>query len=1159
MLKVFLTSRLSNLKQIAFLAIFTFAFFAGLFATNQASHPKPVSAQITQTNLAICGKKLADYMNAVIKGAGGLTRIGITSPVFNLTNPLEFQIYGAMNTAAADWAGLDAFAGNTYRLQNNSPWFYYASNPDADWKGSFAGKPVIFTEFGNADEQNGPGNQNTTAMRDDFTEAAGDRTVLSAIYFNALNTNDGWSGFALNSGEMQEIIQGTPSKAGANSASGIMGTPNTFPVRMRQFPTDSRWAVEIINGIGDLETTKRAVESAYANGVVMVLRLCVQDSCGFKDPNVLINFLRQLEPTIQPGQFVYVVAGPNEPASESWLAPECTGVTPAEPPRPWVPVDVPCGQTYEDVQNENENREYHSLRPYPASPCDKEYRPEIQTFLCGHDLIAKQIFEVLPDTEGVTGCTTQADGSQLCSYRIDSGTNVKINLNDAELPIVGNTEDVPNAQTGQSNLSFVQRVNEYVSWYLNGVTYRAEEEDEFVDLGSQNLRQTNPSEYLKRINETINLSGPLKKLLPWEIQNWIQPNPDLAQYIPGHREQERRSTPQLPPDPPADRHNQVVVCLAGGSIFPVLCYRDPEGNWRRLTDIIPVPDTGGAINPPNQLFPFIPFSSTEDLIGRTAVDRRTVQPGENIGLEPGSAVARVSNVVFTSLGTTDPIGRAIHSLYYAHMDEDTELAKYLQNTYLPGGFIGLGTLPDTVADILYNSPYCEIVESRTNPGDKLYGDFPGPTTPTNPGEIPIEANVSYTAEFTCLFAPPTPPDPACISGCQSAGLPNCNEICPGGEIKECQKNALVAMNVQMYTPKADELWNRLVAGSRSVFKRMFPKVGPGTPVEEIEDIPGSSNVVYTAQTIANPEALSGTEAIAGDPGLSRPGSQAQLFFPHLGGIHEYFLKQIQKALRPYNLGTLPPTTSNLACQPLTSMTELEALLPSIDPTCTYDCSNYSMQPALKRIIEAAGSAYKVPASVLLGILYNEGGLNPNDDLSDAAVLAASGANCGVPGCETSNISSSGAKGPWQFLPGTWNANKNAVLDAGVDDGRVPSICNFVDATFAAARKLGRESAGSPSYPYNQCVGITLNRGAEGISTSCNWDNSRAVTAAKQYYGLCMDPDNDAAIAEFVRYGVGGDTPAEVVDWMSSIGCNSAPNNNSCYQKRVYNWFNCAAP
>src|SRR5258708_6510911 len=105
-------------------------------------------------------------------------------------------------------------------------------------------------------------------------------------------------------------------------------------------------------------------------------------------------------------------------------------------------------------------------------------------------------------------CVLSADGkSENCQYKnVLFQSTVSIALDKSKLPIMGNTEDVPNGtwtsySTNANNFTPAQRVNNYVSWYLNGVVGQAE----------QDLSNINP-------DNLVNFSGPINKLLPQEVQ-----------------------------------------------------------------------------------------------------------------------------------------------------------------------------------------------------------------------------------------------------------------------------------------------------------------------------------------------------------------------------------------------------------------------------------------------------------------------------------------------------------------------------------------------------------------------------------------------------------------------------------------------------------------
>ena len=92
--------------------------------------------------------------------------------------------------------------------------------------------------------------------------------------------------------------------------------------------------------------------------------------------------------------------------------------------------------------------------------------------------------------------------------------NIGIDLSNAQLPIVGNTQDPIDDAT---------RVNQYLDWYLNGPLLQSEQ----IPIDPYRPAQ---------IDRMINFSGPLKKLLPFSSQQEIRralvtdPNGIYSQY-----------------------------------------------------------------------------------------------------------------------------------------------------------------------------------------------------------------------------------------------------------------------------------------------------------------------------------------------------------------------------------------------------------------------------------------------------------------------------------------------------------------------------------------------------------------------------------------------------------------------------------------------------
>lgn len=284
------------------------------------------------------------------------------------------------------------------------------------------------------------------------------------------------------------------------------------------------------------------------------------------------------------------------------------------------------------------------------------------------------------------------------------------------------------------------------------------------------------------------------------------------------------------------------------------------------------------------------------------------------------------------------------------MKESSELGRILQKTYTPEALQEDSTIDshdtgNTVSST--GNQFCDLREVRTNPGDDLFA-----------GEI--TADLHYQAIVTCppfyngdsyqgLFCqsiggtchPGTYSEYSCdtIWGrvdcphgsfcgsscnqncltqgqlCEVNGVPSgpdcCSSLyCPGIGIpgtyyecevdnsfsatdppnQNCSVDVLVTLDLITKTPLADDVWARLVAGPASVFKKIFPKIDEHAPVTSIWDIPAATRVSYTGPGIVR----------IGTPGSGR--TQPELYFPHIGGIHQYFLNCIQTALRPKGFG-----------------------------------------------------------------------------------------------------------------------------------------------------------------------------------------------------------------------------------------------------------------
>ncbi len=665
--------------------------------------------------------------------------------------------------------------------------------------------------------------------------------------------------------------------------------------------------------------------------------------------------------------------------------------------------------------SQNFSEDYHSLRPAPFSPYDDEVTGAI---LCGNTVYVSDSITKRSCCPADTCCT--------CNYHENRSGNVTIDFTNSELPIVGNTEDVANWDIPTDTLSDVEKVNQYVSWYLNGSINRAE----YPFLSWKD------KEDIKKI---INFSGPIRKLLPQRIQDDTREKQvaDASTNI---------------------RHNQIVACTYGINIpipflnlqigaIPGPCRElgwlgyliqkkrkisDWKNNLPPKREVYPnyreyyidyrawrgdkcysVPFAGFHImlcfdNPldPNfygDLYPYIPFTSTEDRVGMA---KKEVPTEINLG----NLV--LTNIVYDAKDL---------KLYYAHMQETLELSDLLKKSFVPKeGAGGEGkTTPVAIGT------GCQILDIRTNPGDHL----------VNPGwsinKKAITGDLSYTADFSCSF-------------CGPKGT--------------CTVKPVIPISLSTQNPLHDELWHNLVEGADSIFRRIFPKVGQGTSLDDLKDIPGTT----TFKASSNRYTIT---------------TGGEIYFPHLGGISEYFLKGIQTMLRPKGYG---------------EAISFGAVSGDGDGQCVPG------EGSVDTAIADAASKYGIPAGLLHAIFQIEG----VEYIADPEHYV----------CEENKEAR--AAGVMQITPGAYqlvtceNERMDNNLAACSEPGKL-SRCVIHDAFELAARVL-LSRVGLWSYSDCKPLGMFPNNKQDIYNAACRYYGSFSPDAwtihAAQQFGL-PDPSN----------------------------------------------------
>ncbi len=182
-----------------------------------------------------------------------------------------------------------------------------------------------------------------------------------------------------------------------------------------------------------------------------------------------------------------------------------------------------------------------------------------------------------------------------------------------------------------------------------------------------------------------------------------------------------------------------------------------------------------------------------------------------------------------------------------------------------------------------------------------------------------------------------------------------------------------------------------------------------------------------------------------------------------------------------------------------------------------------LPPTMKKIIEKAADTYKVPASLIIGIMYNEGAFSRSQiQWTEENVRKWSCGQEKMPFCEdpgasgTTSTAWGTAQLPFGWIPkwfylgeGTaavWNA-VSAVLPSKNSKEKI-SPCNFMDGVFATAKSLSSWSRTLPpdaiDHRVTQCRGYSMTNAASPGSCS-GWTDAIAAQSRVGYAGYCPDP------------------------------------------------------
>lgn len=666
-------------------------------------------------------------------------------------------------------------------------------------------------------------------------------------------------------------------------------------------------------------------------------------------------------------------------------------VSKAQAPVP-PPGNIPCTDT--------EDPEFNSLRPYQASPCGDAPKAT----WCGNRIF---LYETYKEKRSPGGYVEESIEEP--SHNATIKKTYVIELSDLELPIEGNTELTKNSSNDADQIDDAQKMNEYVSWYLNGVNNRAE-----------NFPLTGEDEEDAR--KIIDFSGPINKLL--SLDSLTRKRIESVESVSKKTNYVNEDTGTNVSE--TERHDQIVGCTIAG--IPVPCYggflSQLLDNEKRLSDWkdhlpplredydnysdyyvdyrkwrgescakinIPVINKEAlfCFNNPlkpdywSTLFNNIPLSSTEDKKGKLPVGN-TANPhavGQaEISFKPGSTVIEGNP-----------------TLFFPHTEENYQLSELLNSTYVSIDAGDNEINYETTEPDRDKNGDCRLLNVRSNEGDNLFAEVP-----------PNSYTVTVDYEFTKIK-------------CHESYL---EYVGPNDDIprwrQDCDGQAYVELVTQTKTPYTKDLFTETTAGSASTFRKMFPKVGEGAPVECIANIPTVTKATY--ELTQGDEKGTEMKIESADRKTTYEPENAELHFPYIGSVYEYFLKGIQTALRPKGYGE--PITNGDYCKSLE------------DGDCSFDMDK------INKAIQNAASKYNVPASLLNAIFEIE----MADEIADPSSYM----------CEENEA---GAAGVAQVVKSTYDlvtcANEKMEDDIGMCAEYNPKLsrCNIDDAFELMARIL----------------------------------------------------------------------------------------------------------
>ncbi len=756
------------------------------------------------------------------------------------------------------------------------------------------------------------------------------------------------------------------------------------------------------------------------------------------------------------------------------------------------PGRIPC------IEDQAEDPNFNSSRPYQASPCGDAPK----AYMCGNTL------QVIETTRPITA----PQGTESLDVNITMERKSYIaTLTGAYFPIAGNTQLTKNSQSATDQIDDAQKMDEFLSWYLTGATDKAE------------YGTTDPG-------KIVDFSGPTKKLLPGIIQD--AQRIQTLKYLKTSETYSPDEIPQNPGSVPGPSgplvtdtaiiHNQIVVCaqnsafnlpiwlrnLLGlptfGTTNPTECYPNGNGDkahpdvyrlnlWEGKSSIITLLNAAGPIL--SQLIPSSFISQALADIANHWPNNYPPLPWSDVNGKPFTtnlAYQKAYNewrgmlCIYNPLPVFSPLLCAgawpILTNPYADLYKyvplsntvDKQAKQVITGVGIKGErgteleFPNPGKKYEIIHEPILYFPHTAEVSEASNILNKTYIPKEG-TTDEPPADTTEPVNDPATGVCRIVDLRTNPGDylfPEVKPGVSEVNVDvaayNVTKIpCKNVETKKTQRDPVTGRpTIDPATGKPIEIIiiEARCQGTIAIDIRMVSKVpyadeiynsttaGANSTfrkmfpkVQEGAPVSCVSNLPsFTSVQYVNKLNMEGMKVI--NPLNQNTTDNPQLYFPHFGSVYDLFLKGIQTALRPQGYGE-----------------------PVIDGKFCITTKNISCDKVAKD--------YGVPSCQLEGIMQLETGR---------------GANMGAESCGNFKCCSGGVCGPAQIKCGDYQS---------VSGGENIDLCDPCGASELLARlmkmKLCQAAGQCNSYDWN-----TMKSKAMKFDVK-NGD----YTAACYFYGL----------------------------------------------------------